>query len=136
MESWKKVWREGFAPQLSVKALTALRQALATDDKTLIQGATTSPPPLQCCEDWQVDAACPIGFCGWHGDDLETVGQVEEFLARHCKKCDELLGGEPGACRYFLNFWDDSPRSDACRLLLAEVDCLVAAQEEGIRRAS
>src|SRR4051812_30523867 len=73
MESWRKVWREGFAPQLSTSGLEALRKALHEDDPRLIQGATTSPPPLQCVQDWPVDACCVLGFCSWQGEALETV---------------------------------------------------------------
>src|SRR5918992_267026 len=81
MESWRTVWREGFAPVLSLKGLEALRDALAADDPRLTQGSTTTPPPLMCVQDWPVEAACALGFCGWQGDELETVGQVEEFFA-------------------------------------------------------
>ena len=35
MESWRTVWREGFAPVLSLKGLEALRDALAADDPRL-----------------------------------------------------------------------------------------------------
>jgi hypothetical protein len=121
MESWRKVWREGLAPQLSNPALTALRRALLTDDARLIQGATTSPPPLQCVADWPVEAACVLGYCGWQGDGHETVGEVEEFFALACFEADKLLG-EPAACRWFLNWFDDTPRDEARSLLLAEVN--------------
>src|SRR5438128_1976677 len=84
METWRKVWREGVAPQLSQAGLEALRQALASDDSRLLQGATTAPPPLQCVQDWPVEAACVIVFCGWQGDGLETVADVEECFARVC----------------------------------------------------
>ena len=48
MENWRKVWREGVAPLLSAAGLEALRRALVTDDGRLLQGATTTPPPLPC----------------------------------------------------------------------------------------
>jgi hypothetical protein len=120
MESWRKVWREGMAPQLSVAALTALQRALQTDDPRLLQGATTSPPPLECVRDWPVEAACVLGFCGWQGEGLESVAEVEEFFARACFEADQRLG-EPAACRWFLNWFDDTPRDEARRELLAEV---------------
>ena len=56
MESWRKVWREGFAPVLSTAGLQALRKALTADDTRLIQGSTSSPPPLMCVQDWPVEA--------------------------------------------------------------------------------
>src|SRR5687768_10861154 len=84
MESWKHVWRKGVAPLLSTESLESLRQALVHDDPHLLQGATCSPPPLQCVQDWPVEGACALGYCGWRGDGLETVAEVEEFFARMC----------------------------------------------------
>jgi hypothetical protein len=121
MTAWQKTWREGFAPLLSTRALEALRSALASDDSRLITGATTSPPPLQCCASWPVEAACPLGFALWQGEQLGTVGQVEEAFARLYYGADQRLG-EPGACRYLLNWIDDTPREDMRPALLAEVE--------------
>lgn len=121
MESWRKVWRDGLAPVLSTAGLKALRKALAKDDGRLTQGSTTTPPPLQCVLDWPCEGACVVGYAGWQGDGLETVGEVEEYFARCCFEADNRLG-EPAAVRYFLNWFDDAPRDDARRLLLAEVD--------------
>jgi hypothetical protein len=125
MESWRKVWREGMAPQLSPGGLEALRRALLNDDARLLQGATTTPPPLQCVQDWPVEAACALGFCGWQGLGLETVAEVEEFFARACFEADQRLG-EPAACRWFLNWYDETPREEMRRLLLAEVNRALA----------
>ncbi len=125
MESWKKVWREGVAPLLSTPGLEALRQALTNDDARLLQGATTTPPPLQCVQDWPVEAACALGFCGWQGDGLETVAEVEEFFARMCFEIDQRLG-EPAACRWFLNWFDETARDEMRELLAAEVNRALA----------
>jgi hypothetical protein len=133
MESWRKVWRDGFVPQLSTTGLEALRQALCEDDPRLIQGATTSPPPLQCVQDWPVDACCVLGYCSWQTEDLETVAEVEEEFARLCFEADQVLG-EPAACRYFLNWYDETPRDEMRRELLAEVD-LALADRFGIEPA-
>ena len=121
METWRQVWREGVAPQLSTAGLESLQKALQGDDERLLQGATTSPPPLQCVRDWAVEGACVIGYCGWQGDGLETVSQVEEFFAQVCFEVDKTLG-EPAACRWFLNWFDDTPRAEVRGLLLAEVN--------------
>jgi hypothetical protein len=125
MESWRKVWREGVSPLLSTASLEALGQALTSDDARLIQGATTTPPPLQCVQDWPVEAACALGFCGWQGDGLETVAEVEEFFARMCFEIDQRLG-QPAACRWFLNWFDETPRDEMRELLLAEVQRALA----------
>jgi hypothetical protein len=126
MESWREVWRKGFAPCLSRAALEALREALRTDDPRLTQGSTTTPPPLMCVQDWPVEAACALGFCGWQGEALETVGEVEEFFARLCFEADQRLG-EPAACRWFLNWFDDTPRPQAWAELGQEVERAIAA---------
>ena len=133
MESWRKVWREGFAPLLSTAGLESLRDALKADDGRLLQGATSSPPPVMCVRDWPVEAACALGFCAWKGEGLETVGEVEDFFARACFEADQRLG-EPAACRYFLNWFDDTPRAEMRRELLAEVE-LVFAQRFPIEKA-
>lgn len=123
MESWRRVWREGMAPQLSLESLNALQVALQNDDPRLLQGATTSPPPLACVQDWPVEAACVLGYCGVvenGGWGEAAVFEAEEFFAKRCFDCDQLLG-EPAACRHFLNWFDDSPRDECRRELLAEV---------------
>ena len=123
--SWKRVWRDGFAPQLSAANLTALRDALVADDPRLTQGSTTTPPPLQCVQDFDVEAACALGFCAWKGAGLATVGEVEEFFARACFETDRRLG-QAGACSWFLNWFDDAPRDEMRRELLAEVELALA----------
>jgi hypothetical protein len=120
MESWRKVWRDGLAQHLSTPGLEALRRALVSDDGRLLQGATTTPPPLQCVQDWPVEAACVLGYCGWRGDGLETVAGVEEYFARICFETDQVLG-EPAACRWFLNWFDETPREEMRAQLLVEV---------------
>jgi hypothetical protein len=125
MESWRNVWRMGVATLLSTESLEALREALTSDDPRLLQGATTTPPPLQCVQDWPVEAACALGYCGWQGDGLETVAEVEEFFARMCFEIDQQMG-EPAACRWFLNWFDDTPREEMRHELLLEVQRTLA----------
>jgi hypothetical protein len=129
MESWRKVWREGIAPQLSTAGLEALQAALVGDDERLVQGSTTTPPPLQCMQDCPVEAACVVGYCAWQGDGQETVGAVEEFFAKVCFETDQHFG-EPTACRWFLNWFDDTPRAEMRRLLLPEVMAVLAQRYE------
>lgn len=125
MESWQIVWRDGFVPSLSTAGLLALREALLQDDRRLAQGATTTPPPLFCVQDWPVEACCALGFCGWQGDGLTSVGEVEEYFARCCYEADHRLG-EPAGCRWFLNWFDDTPRDRMREELLAEVELALA----------
>lgn len=125
MESWRRVWRDGFVPVLSTASLEALRDALRSDDPRLTQGSTTTPPPLMCVQDWPVEAACAIAFCGWQGEAIESVGHVEEFFARACFEADQRIG-EPAACRWFLNWFDDTDRDEMRGELLAEVERALA----------
>ena len=119
MQTWRKVWRDGFAPLMDVKKLEALKSALEQDDPRLVQKATTNPPPLEHMLDRKCEGACAISFCGW-SEGLETVGEVEEFFANTCFAADERMG-EPGVCRYFLNWFDETPREQMRQELLAEV---------------
>ncbi len=127
MDRWRNVWRNGFVPTLPTTGLLALREALQSDDPRLTQGSTTTPPPLMCVQDWDVEAACALGFCGWQGDGLGTVGEVEEFFSRVCFEADQRLG-EPAACRWFLNWFDDTPRDAMREQLIAEVEWALAAR--------
>jgi hypothetical protein len=133
MENWQKVWREGFAPVLTMNHLKVLAQALEKDDPRLIQGGTTQPPPLMEVQDHEVDAACAIGFCGWQGDKLETVGEVEEFFAHCCFAADQKLE-EASACRWFLNWFDDTPRPVVREQFLTEVLMEISRREEVLAR--
>ena len=56
-----------------------------------------------------------------------TVGQVEEFFAKACYQADQRLG-EPAACRWFLNWFDNTPRAEMRRELLAEVELALAVR--------
>lgn len=131
IEIWRNVWRVGFGPLLSTTALSALRVALEHDDKRLVQGSTTTPPPLMCVQDWPVEAACALGFCGWQdsASPLLTVGEVEEFFARACFDADQLLE-EAAACRRFLDWFDDTPRNEMRRELMGEIDLILEAREQ------
>jgi hypothetical protein len=122
-----KVWRDGLAPLVSDAGLEALRKALTEDDRRLIQGGTTTPPPLQCVQEWPVEAACAVAFSGWQGDGLATVAEVETYFAKMCFEIDQRLG-EPAGCRWFLNFWDETPRAELFRLVLPEVEAVIAAR--------
>lgn len=121
MELWRKVWREGLAPQLTQPGLEALRQGLLRDDHCLAQGITTSPPSLDVFAEAEIEAACALGYCGWKGENQGTVAALTSYYERLCTAADEMLG-EPGLCRFFLNWFDETPRGEMRRLLLAEVN--------------
>ncbi len=120
MESWRKVWRDGVEPLLSLGSLEALRNGLANDDPRLLQGATTTPPPLQCVQEWPVEAACVLGYWRLGGRRPGDGGGGRGILRPGCSfEVDQRLG-EPAGCRWFLNWYDETPRDEMRQLLLAE----------------
>lgn len=129
LEPWRVVWRDGIAPLLSTTALTAVRTALRDDDTRLQQGSTTDPPPLMCVQDWPCQGACLLGYAGWQGEGLATVGEVEEYFAAKCFQTNESLApnGDP-VIRYFLCWFDDTPRDEMRREMLAEVELALATR--------
>lgn len=120
MEKWRRVWREGVVPQLSTLGLHALYSALQMDDPRLLQRVTCNPAFLETPTNYPVNASCAIGFCGWKGDGVNSVGDLQEFFTQVCQDADEALG-EPGCIRYFLNWYDDTPRQEMRRELFEEV---------------
>jgi hypothetical protein len=121
MEKWRRVWREGLAPHLSQAGLCALQLALLKDDPRLVQGTVTLPPPLDALRDCAVEGTCAVSYCGWRGEGLRSVGQIEAYFHRICDAADAVFH-EAAACRYFLNWFDDAPRAEMRRELLAEVN--------------
>jgi hypothetical protein len=120
METWRQVWRQGFAPLFTDPALERLQEALKQDDAAIMQGATTSPPPLLSLEDCDVEKTCVIGYLAWKGYGFSRVGDVEMFFSQACYEADKRLG-EAAACRVFLNWYDDTPRNEMRRELLGEI---------------
>lgn len=119
LESWRLVLRDGFLPGWSSDVLEKAIVLLEADSPKIVQGSTTTPPPLMCMQDWAVEACDIVAFCSTP-DCLEaTVGQAEEGFARACFETDSRLG-EPAACRWFLRFFDDTPRAEVFRLLIEE----------------
>jgi hypothetical protein len=128
MEAWRTVWRRGFAPGLMTEGLESLRQALVDDDIRLIQSATTQPPANERLLGCQADAACAVTFCGWQGEQLSTVGQLDVFFNRICFEADCRLG-DSAASRWFLNWYDHTPRDEMRQALLPEVERELLARQ-------
>lgn len=130
----KDVLTKGFFPLLALNHLEVLEAALRRDDPALIQGCTTKPVPLACVQNWPVEAACMLGYCGWKGDGIKTVSEAEEFFADKCFHADQLLQ-EPAACRHFLNWYDETPRDQMRRQLLPLVKAEIARRHESVEVA-
>jgi hypothetical protein len=125
----RHAFRVGFAPRLSDKSLGALLVALATDDARLMQCQTTAPPGLLWLLDWPVEAACVLGFCGWQGEELGTVGEVSDYFVSACHEADQLLG-EPTACRHLIEWIDGTPRDQMRVELLTEVEQILSERQQ------
>ncbi len=124
-------WRVGIQPLLSRPALLALQVALELDDPRLMQGETCDPAPLPCVYDWPVKAACAVGFCGWVGDGLTTVGETESYFSSIVQAADKRLNDLSGAFA-FLNYFDTAEWSDVRPALLAEVEANLAARNQEV----
>ena len=123
MESWREVFRKAFVKVAPKEGLQSLYQALQDDDQRLIQGQSTEPAPLMSLQGHPVEGACMIGYCAWRGGegDVKTVGETEEAFADLVWKCDQIMGGHAES-RWLLQYWDDTPREDARRELIKELE--------------
>jgi hypothetical protein len=91
-----------------------------------LQLQSVSPLPLHPHARWPVRAACPVACCGWKGDGLLIVADLEEFFARIIFRPGERRG-DPMPARYFLWWWwDDSPWDEAREELLTELRRVLA----------
>ncbi len=136
--TWAAIWRKA-ARHLSRAGLERLREALLADDARLIQGRTCDLDPQTPLYDvlhgWcgrrghPVVNACPLGYCGWQGDGLETVGEVEDFFAEVAVRTG-AEAGDDFAIRLFTGWWDETPREESRRLLLEEVERSLAERCE------
>jgi hypothetical protein len=123
MESWRLVLRDGFLPLWSTDALRRGLAALEANDPFLTQGTTTTPPPLMCVADWKLEACDLIAYCSIEDPKEATVGEAEEGFAKACYEADQRLG-EPAACRWLLNWYDDNDRTKVF------VDCAAEFRNE------
>lgn len=123
--TWRDAWRNGFAPQIGIRALVALADALRRDDECLIQNGTTTPPALQSTAGWPCEAACPIGYCKMC--EGATVGEVNTFFLDACNEADKRLAR---ATSLLLRWWDESPRHEVRLRLLEEVEAELTRQQE------
>jgi len=133
VEAWQHIWREGIAPVLSVRGLEVLRRALVADDAALGQGVTARNEADNL--DAPPEVACPLGYAGWQGESLATVQDAEDWFAWVCGQIDRRLK-DPFSCRWFMQFWDNTPRPEARRQLLIEVERSLARRLQGEDGAS
>ena len=121
MTQWEEVFTKGFAPIMSDKELECLRDALINDSIELLQGQTTSPDLLDCIQYWPCKGACAIAYAGWKGQNLNLLKEVEEYFSKLCFECDKFFD-EPAICRHFLNWFDDTARSEVKSQLVPTIN--------------
>lgn len=121
LPKWQLMFRSGFAPLLSTKALEALRDGLEKNDERLVQGITCVPPAIQGCKELPPQQACALAYAGWHGERIQTVGALEEWFAEICLSAQERVKWEVKPSD-FLSFFDDTPKELMSRYLLQEVN--------------
>lgn len=120
MSDAEDTFKNGFARVFTESQLRALLAGCEADDARLIQGSTTRPAfggnnPFS--DRTKAACGCAVSYAGMTGGDgPTTVGDVEEFFAEACFAADQVLGN-PGACRHFLNWFDDADRKYALRTL-------------------
>ena len=144
-EPWRKVFRKGFLPALwklvgregYATGLRAVEEKLLDDDDgSLCQKDTTRAAPQTGLwanhpndfpgrEGCVCESACFVSFVAWKAGVVKpkheraTIGEVEEAFAQVCFGIDREMG-EPAACRWFLNWFDETPMSDVRQALLME----------------
>lgn len=128
---WKRCFTHGFAPQWSNEQLQQLLGALETDDTRLIQGRTC---------DWRLElgdpraiGCCGVSFVGLSGG-LSFIDDLQSYFSRTCNAADEALG-QKARCRFFLNWFDSTPRSRMRVELAAVIREVLEEREGGMRNA-
>lgn len=126
---WRTAWHDHLAPLLPTRGLEALKAALETGDKTLIQGRTTYPHPFEDLPpDTPIDGACALGFCVWKGHDLATVQAVFAGVQAVLLRSYETTAKTNISVHSFFTFVDHAPWKQVVELLLPEVTKTLAAR--------
>lgn len=120
MEAWREDWREKIAPKLTAAGLTALRDALLTQDPALIQGRTVLPTGKYDKGHLPIEACCGVGYGVWKGEGLTTLQEVWKRWEEIC-----IPAGKP-AVRGFIGYWDRTPLDEIARDLVPEIELALA----------
>jgi GNAT superfamily N-acetyltransferase len=120
--TWREIFRQGVAPQFSLPGLKALRDALRDDDPRLIQGSTVCPVVLLAGEKDELIGACLLAYPFWQGDGFQRLRMVESAAAEVAAQAAAKVGR---FVYVFLHFYDHTPRAEAFRELLPEVEAVI-----------
>lgn len=122
MESWKTVWRNGIAPQLTDADLISLGRALAENDFRLTQGTIADPCVNGGDDSLRCARACALAYCAMVGLPGASVGYVTDRFEAIVEESLRLTGNAQ-ATEVFLRWFDGWPRDKVFRDLLSEVAC-------------
>jgi hypothetical protein len=120
---WQRSWREHVAPNLSIAGLAALKTALETNDKRLLQKVTVLPDG-----NGRVSGACVIGYCGWQETNncyCRTPYAVDRYYTEVCRKIHASSGWE---AIHFITWYDKTPRQEMIAALLPEVELVLSSR--------
>lgn len=118
--TWRDVWSAA-CTYFTTKGLEALKASLEGGGKDIVQQLTVLPSSYRLFGKLLPEKACPIAYCGWQGGiGIEVVDELEMFFAQICFDLETVFN-EPCVIRYFLKWFDNAPREEAIKLLLAEV---------------
>ena len=123
IEPWRRVWRNGIAPQLSGRQLYALHTALKINSGTLTQ-ETVVAPLVSLDEYAEVEQCCPSAFPGLMAG-CTSVYELFMWWKTLCNRCD-LYIAEKGTMAQYLNWESVTPRDVMRRELLAECTLALA----------
>lgn len=130
-------WHHGIAPAIGIDRLAKMREGLAVDDPSIIQGLVvqgylteSTAFPFPCYIDrMPVFSACAIGWAAWRYDQLRAVGSVRMYVRAVLDAADHSLEQECVQAIVrgitsadWIDWYDTAPRADVLAELLAEVD--------------
>lgn len=120
IRDWRKVWREGIAPQMETTGLHELKVALGLDLDELIQGSAileeTGQDPLA-----PITGCNPVVYPFWLCGHCATIDQGWARFTEVSFQADQNLA-TLGCMATFLKFWDENERSLAFSELQSEVE--------------
>ena len=134
MKTWQKFWVDGVLPLISETQKEAIKKALETNDRSLIQGKTVKSTDGFGKYSLPAGKCCAIAYTCWKPG--MTVREVEQDFDDMCLKADELCG-VPLAAGEFLIWWDAHPREYVFAELLklmntsGENDVVAGSLDEG-----
>lgn len=128
MDKWEIAFRVGFAPELPLEGLIALREALKNNSVGLQQGTTTD----SSCGSDNVRFACAIAYCGWKGYGLKTTQEVREFFSRMGTQASINLSEQNPPVPYvsFIDWFDKVERDEMRKQLLPIVEDIIEQRTE------